>query len=79
LRKADRSKLARDFEESLARYKEDEGKRIRLVSTCTQDTTVKAGDEGIITFVDGNGTRYVQWDKGGSLSLVPVLDEWEFI
>ncbi|NBO55080.1 MAG: DUF4314 domain-containing protein [Actinobacteria bacterium] len=46
------------------------GQRVRLVFTDDKHTTLQAGDEGVVTFIDDIGTVFVDWDNGSSLGLV---------
>jgi len=46
------------------------GKRVRLESTNDPYTDLRAGDEGVVTFVDDIGTVFVDWDNGSSLGLI---------
>ena len=46
------------------------GQRVRLVFTDDKHTTLRAGDEGVVTFIDDIGTVFVDWDNGSSLGLV---------
>lgn len=45
------------------------GKRVRLQFTNDPYTMLQAGDEGVVDFVDDNGTLFVKWDTGSSLGL----------
>jgi hypothetical protein len=47
------------------------GRRIRLDYTSDPYTTLRAGDEGVIDFIDDIGTLSVKWDNGSSLGLLP--------
>ena len=55
------------------------GRRIRLVSTTDEYTTLKPGDEGTVDFVDDTGTVFVKWDNGSSLGMVYRIDQWDFV
>lgn len=48
------------------------GDRVRLISTSDPYTTLTAGCEGTVAFVDDLGTVHVKWDNGSHLGLVPV-------
>lgn len=53
------------------------GKRVQLVSTDDPYTKLRAGDEGVITFVDNTGTISVNWDNGSNLGLNSEFgDKW---
>ena len=55
------------------------GKRIRLISTNDEYTSLKFGDLGTINFVDDTGTIFVEWDNGSNLGLLPDVDRFEII
>lgn len=56
------------------------GKRVRLESTNDSYTDLRAGDEGVITFVDDTGTVFVDWDNGSSLGLIESAgDRYSFV
>jgi hypothetical protein len=52
------------------------GKRIRLIWTDDQWTTLRPGSEGTINFVDDAGTIFAKWDDGSGLGLVPGHDRF---
>lgn len=53
------------------------GKRVRLQFTNDPYTGLRAGDEGVVDFVDDNGTLFVKWDSGSSLGLnAEYGDRW---
>lgn len=54
------------------------GIRVRLISMDDMQTP-PAGTEGTVQYVDDAGTIHVHWDTGGSLGLVPGVDEWELV
>lgn len=48
-----------------------EGTRVELISMeDPYNTKLKPGDQGIVTFVDAQGTIFVDWDCGSSLGLI---------
>lgn len=56
------------------------GHRIQLQYTNDPYTTLKQGDEGVVTFIDAIGTVFVQWDNGSNLGLVEEAgDRWVVI
>jgi len=55
------------------------GKRVSLIYTSDQYTTLVAGDEGTVSFVDDAGTVFVDWDNGSSLGLLPKIDKWNYL
>jgi hypothetical protein len=55
------------------------GKRVRLILMQDPYTTLKPGDLGIVTSIDGFGSIHVQWDNGSTLALIPGVDKWELI
>lgn len=57
----------------------DVGKRVELVSTSDQYTSLRPGDRGTIFMVDDIGTRHVNWDNGSTLGLVPKEDSWKVV
>jgi hypothetical protein len=65
-------------ERDLLRDKYPKGKRIRLLwMEC--DEPVRYGTLGTIYGVDDLGQIIVEWDCGSELSLIPEVDEFEFI
>jgi hypothetical protein len=60
-------------------YKKFIGKRIRLISTNDEYTSLKSGDIGTINFVDDTGTIFAEWDNGSNLGLLPDVDCFEII
>ena len=62
------------------REKYPEGTRVRLVSMFDPyNTTLKPGDEGTVTFIDAQGTIFVDWECGSSLGLIYGEDLFEVI
>jgi len=59
-----------------AKYKV--GTRIRLINM-DSETTRRAGDIGTVVYVDDMGQIHMSWDGGGSLALIPEVDEFEII
>ena len=55
------------------------GKRIELVLTTDNYTTLKPGDRGTVDFVDDLGTIHVTWDNGSNLGLVPGEDQYKLL
>jgi hypothetical protein len=55
------------------------GKRIRLISTNDEYTSLRPGDIGIINYVDDTGTIFAEWNNGSSLGLIPDVDRFEII
>lgn len=55
------------------------GKRVKLVHTSDQYTTLSSGAEGTVSFVDDAGTVFVDWDNGSSLGLIPREDVWNYL
>lgn len=54
-------------------------KRVKLIRMEDPYTTLKSGDEGTITGVDGIGQIMVKWDNGSTLSLIPDVDEYQIL
>jgi len=54
------------------------GKRITLLRTTDPYTNLKAGDEGVVDYIDDIGTVFVKWDNGSSLGLVEGEDLWTY-
>ena len=53
-----------------------EGDRIELLHTDDPHTDLKAGDLGLVSFVDAMGTVHVDWDNGSNLGLIPGVDHF---
>lgn len=60
-------------------YQKFIGKRIRLISTNDQYTSLKYNDEGTISYVDDVCTIFVDWDNGSHLGLLPEVDRFEIL
>lgn len=52
------------------------GCRVELVSMNDPWTHLKGGDQGTVVGVDDLGQIMMNWDRGGSLSLIPGEDEF---
>ena len=46
------------------------GTRVELVSMNDPFTSLRPGDRGTVSFVDGIGTIFVNWDSGSTLGVV---------
>lgn len=55
------------------------GKRVELVHTNDPYTSLKAGDQGTIVYVDDIGTLHVMWDEGSTLGLIPGVDSYKML
>lgn len=55
------------------------GKRVQLISTTDEYTSLTYGDLGTINYIDDIGTVFVTWDNGSNLGLVPGVDRWKII
>ena len=56
------------------------GKRIELISTTDEYTTLRAGAQGIIDSIDDMGTIFVIWDnRGGNMGLIPGIDRYKIL
>lgn len=48
-----------------------EGTRVELISMeDPYNTKLKPGDQGTVTFIDAQGTIFVDWDCGSALGLI---------
>lgn len=54
------------------------GKRVTLLRTSDPYTNLKAGDEGVVNYIDDTGTVFVKWDNGSSLGLIEGEDLWQY-
>lgn len=54
------------------------GKRVTLLRTSDPYTDLKAGDEGVVDYIDDMGTVFVKWDNGSSLGLIEGEDLWQY-
>jgi len=59
--------------------KDPKGRRIELVHTPDQWTTLRPGVRGYVAFVDDTGTIFVDWDDGQRLGLVPGTDHFQYL
>ena len=55
------------------------GRRVRLIRTTDNYTSLRPGSEGTITGVDDIGTTHVSWDDGSRLGLIEGEDVWQVI
>ncbi len=55
------------------------GKRIQLIRTTDQYTTIEPFTLGTVTYIDDVGTIFVDWDNGSSLGLIPGVDQYRII
>ena len=55
------------------------GDRVELISTSDPHTRLKAGDQGVIFFIDSLGTVHVKWDNGSNLGLVRGEDAFAVV
>jgi hypothetical protein len=55
------------------------GRRVELVHTPDQWTTLRPGALGTVTHVDDAGTVFVAWDEGPRLGLVPGVDHFQYV
>lgn len=55
------------------------GKRVQLISTTDEYTSLTYGDLGTINYIDDVGTVFISWDNGSNLGLVPGVDRWKII
>ncbi|HNS16413.1 MAG TPA: DUF4314 domain-containing protein [Bacteroidales bacterium] len=53
------------------------GKKVKLIKMVDPYTDLKAGDMGVIDFVDDENQIHVKWDNGSKLALIPGVDEYE--
>jgi hypothetical protein len=60
-------------------YEEAEGPRVGLVATEAQHTKPRPGDRGRISWIDDQGTVFVNWDSGCTLGLIPGQDRWRVL
>jgi hypothetical protein len=51
-------------------------KKIVLIKTNDQYTTLKCGSTGVINYVDDTGTIFAKWEDGSSLGLLPGIDQF---
>lgn len=54
------------------------GRRVTLLRTTDPYTDLKAGDQGVVNYIDDIGTVFVKWDNGSSLGLVEGEDLWTY-
>ena len=61
------------------------GTRVRAIrftihnSSIDDNLTVPPGTEGMVTYIDSNGTVFVLWDNGARLGLLKGQDHWEVV
>jgi Domain of unknown function (DUF4314) len=52
------------------------GRRVRLVRTTDEHTSLRPGAVGTVSLVDSVGTIHVRWDDGSTLGLIPGEDSF---
>lgn len=50
---------------------------VRIVELCNHEEYYQPGDIGVVKFVDDAGQIHVNWNKGGSIALLPE-DKFEY-
>jgi hypothetical protein len=55
------------------------GKRIKMLETMDDPTPVCKGEMGTIRYIDDIGNIHVNWDNGGTLSVLPEVDKYEIL
>ena len=55
------------------------GKRVKCISMKDDPNPIESGEEGVVQLVDGIGQLHIKWDNGGSLALIPNVDEYEIL
>ena len=55
------------------------GTKVRLTEKMADPQSPPVGAIGTVKFVDDIGDIHVSWDTGGSLALIPIVDEFEII
>jgi len=56
-----------------------EGQRVELIYTDDEYTSLRKGDRGTVSFVDGMGIVSVKWDNGSTLRLVLGHDKFKIL
>jgi hypothetical protein len=59
-----------------------DGRRVRLVHTDDEHTTLVPGSLGTARFINNYGdgsTLFVQWDDGSGLGLIDGVDKWAWL
>lgn len=65
------------MKQELMKKKYPEGTRVELINLDDPYTTLKAGEQGTVIFVDSMSTVHITWDSGSSLGLIPGIDEFK--
>jgi hypothetical protein len=55
------------------------GKKVQLISCTDEFTALTPGTQGVINYVDDNGTVFVNWENGSTLGLIPGIDKWTYL
>ena len=55
------------------------GTRVEILHLQDHWSTLKAGEQGTVEFIDAVGTVHCDWDNGGKLGLVPGVDRWKLL
>ena len=55
------------------------GTRIHLNKTIEDIHPVRAGEEGVVDFVDDAGQIWVAWDSGRHFPLEPEIDDFSLV
>lgn len=55
------------------------GTKIKLLQDMDDIQPIKAGQIGIVEFIDSEGSLHMEWDNGSSLAIVPEVDKFEIM
>lgn len=55
------------------------GTKIKLLQDMDDIQPIKAGEIGIVEYIDDEGSLHMSWDNGSSLAIIPEIDKFEVI
>lgn len=55
------------------------GSKIKLLEDMGDPQGIKAGQIGILEYIDDEGSLQMSWDNGSSLAIIPEVDKFEII
>lgn len=55
------------------------GSKIKLLEKMEDIQGIKAGQLGILEYIDDEGSLHMRWDNGSGLAIIPETDKFEVI
>lgn len=55
------------------------GSKIKLLEDMEDTQGIRAGQFGILEYIDDEGSLHMRWDNGSGLAIIPEIDKFEVI